>query len=48
MVFPTEQGQFYPLANGTDAEEETSHVMSAEPGVTKLGSSCESGVLCHS
>lgn len=48
MVFPTEQGEFYPLANGTDAEEETSLVMSAEPGVTELGSSCESVVLCHS
>lgn len=42
VVLPTEQGQFYPLADGIDAEEETSRIMSAEAGVTKLGSRCGS------
>lgn len=48
VVFPTEQGQLSPLANGIDSEEETSRIMSAELGVTKFVSRRWSAILCHS
>jgi hypothetical protein len=48
VVFPTEEGQSYLPANGINREEETSHIMIAKLGVSKLASSGRFGVLCTS
>lgn len=48
MVFPTEQGQSYPLANGINEEEKRSHIVSPGSGVGQLASSGRFAVPCNS